>query len=222
VLLKQDAYQLDRVAVEKLNKKEYAVSYLNSLNVRKRSEDGAGHTRFHHTGRFHDGNGRIGVDFPWERLTREPLIYASMGTVQTGLADVFRVVATAGMKRKDFQLVLSVSHYLDPKEIGPLPSNTVIVKRAPQLELLKRASVCITHAGMSTVLEALAQCVRQVEIPVTNDQPGVATRIANKKIGLFVPLKDLTPSHLSLLLDKVLNDSAYRLILLTGEGSRKL
>jgi UDP:flavonoid glycosyltransferase YjiC (YdhE family) len=90
------------------------------------------------------------------------------------------------------------------------------------LELLKRASVCITNAGMSTVLEALAQCVRQVAISVTNDQPGFAARIANKKTGLFVPLKDLTPSHLSLLLDKVLNDSAYRLILLTGVGSRKL
>lgn len=196
--------------------------YLNSLNVRRRSEDGAGHTLFRHNGRFHHGNGRIDVDFPWERLTGEPLIYASMGTVQTGLENVFRVIATATMDGKDFQLVLSVSHYLDPKEIGPLPSNTVIVKRAPQLELLKRASVCITHAGMSTVLEALAQCVRQVAIPVTNDQPGVAARIANKKTGLFVPLKDLTASRLSLLLDKVLNDSSYRLILLTGVESRKL
>jgi UDP:flavonoid glycosyltransferase YjiC (YdhE family) len=222
MLLEQDAYQLDRVAVKRLNKKEYAVNYLNSLNVRRRSEDGAGHTQFRHTGRFHDGNGRIELDFPWERLTGEPLIYASMGTEQSGLADVFRVIATAGMKRKDFQLVLSVSHYLDLKEIGPLPSDTIIVKRAPQMELLNRASVCITHAGMSTVLEALAQCVRQVAMPVANDQPGVVARIPNKKTGLFVPLKDLTPSHLSLLLDKVLNDSAYRLILLTGVGARKL
>jgi zeaxanthin glucosyltransferase len=222
MLVKQDAYQLDRVAVKKLNKKEYVVSYLNSLKVRKRSEDGAGHTWFRPIGPFHDGNGRLDVDFPWERLTGEPLIYASMGTMQTGLADVFRVIATASMKRKDFQLVLSVSHYLDLKQVGPLPINTIIVKRAPQLELLKRASVCITHAGMSTVLEALAQSVRQVAIPATNGQSGVAARIANKKTGLFVPLKDLTASRLSLLLDKVLNDSAYRLILFTGVESRKL
>ena len=33
-----------------------------------------------HTGPFHDGVGRIDVAFPWERLTGEPLIYASMGT----------------------------------------------------------------------------------------------------------------------------------------------
>jgi UDP:flavonoid glycosyltransferase YjiC (YdhE family) len=36
--------------------------------------------------------GRIDTDFPWERLTEEPLIYASMGTVQNGLANVFRAI----------------------------------------------------------------------------------------------------------------------------------
>jgi len=32
-----------------------------------------------------------------------------------------------------------------------------VVNNAPQLELLKKASVCITHAGFNTVLEALTQ-----------------------------------------------------------------
>ena len=61
----------------------------------------------------------------------------------------------------------------------------------------KRASVCITHAGLNTVLESLAQGVPQVAIPVTVDQPGVAARIAEKKTELFVPLKKLTVSHQS-------------------------
>ncbi|MGA8480411.1 MAG: glycosyltransferase [Chthoniobacterales bacterium] len=166
--------------------------------------------QFHHTGPFHDGAGRMQVDFPWERLTGEPLIYASMGTLMNGLADVFRTITAATAKRKGLQLVLSVGDQLDPEQIGPLPSNTILVKRAPQLELLKRASVCITHAGLNTALEALAQGVPQVAIPVTTDQPGVAARIAEKRTGLFVPLKELTASRLSLLLDQVLNDSTYR------------
>jgi len=166
--------------------------------------------RFHHTGPFHDGAGRIEVDFPWERLTGEPLIYASMGTLMNGLADVFRTITAGTAKRKGFQLVLSVGDQLDPEQIGPLPSNTILVKRAPQLELLKRASVCITHAGLNTALEALAQGVPQVAVPVSLDQPGVAARIAEKRTGLFVPLKELTASRLSLLLDQVLNDSTYR------------
>jgi len=39
------------------------------------------------------------------------------------------------------------------------------------LELLKQASVCITHAGLNTVLEALSQGVPQVAIPVTMINP---------------------------------------------------
>jgi zeaxanthin glucosyltransferase len=166
--------------------------------------------QFHHTGPFHDGAGRMEVDFPWERLTGEPLIYASMGTLMNGLADVFRTITAATGKRKGLQLVLSVGDQLDPEQIGSLPSNTILVRRAPQLELLKRASVCITHAGLNTALEALAQGVPLVAIPVTVDQPGVAARITEKKTGLFVPLKELTASRLSLLLDPVLNDSTYR------------
>jgi zeaxanthin glucosyltransferase len=42
------------------------------------------------------------------------------------------------------------------------------------------------------------------------DQPEVAARIAEKKTGLVVPLKELTPSRLLLVLDQVLNDSTYR------------
>ena len=114
----------------------------------------------------------------------------------------------AAAKHKDLQLVLSVGAYLDPEQIGPLPSSAIIVRHAPQSELLKRASACITHAGSNTVLEALANGVPQVAIPVTHDQPGVAARVAAKKTGLVVPLQELTP--LPPLLDQVLNDSIYR------------
>jgi zeaxanthin glucosyltransferase len=86
----------------------------------------------------------------------------------------------------------------------------VVVRHAPQLELLKRASLCITHAGLNTVLEALAHGVPQVAIPITVDQPGVAARIAEKKTGLVVSLKELIPSRLALLLDQVLHESSYR------------
>jgi zeaxanthin glucosyltransferase len=167
-------------------------------------------SQFHHTGPFHHSIERRNIDFPWERLTGEPLIYASMGTLQNGLPHIFRAIAAAAGAQKDVQLVLSVGDHLDPEQIGPLPSNTILVKIAPQLELLKRASLSITHAGLNTVLETLAQGVPQVAIPVANDQPGVAARIADKKTGLFLPSRKLTASRLSFLLDEVLSNSAYR------------
>jgi len=129
-------------------------------------------SQFHHTGPFHDGQGREPVDFPWEQITGEPLIYASMGTILNGRADVFRTIIAALAKHKDLQLVLSIGDQIDPQQLGPAPKNAIIVKRAPQLELLMRASVCITHAGLNTVLESLTQGVPQVAIPVAFDQPG--------------------------------------------------
>src|SRR5262249_4832070 len=102
------------------------------------------------------------------------------------------------------------------KQIGPVPNNAIIVKRAPQLELLKKATVCITHAGLNTVLESLAQGVPQVAIPVTYDQPGVAARIAHHKTGVVTSLDKLTADRLALLLEKMLTDPTYR------ENARKL
>ncbi len=164
--------------------------------------------QFHHTGPFHDGEGRDKVDFPWERLTGEPLIYASMGTILNGRVDVFRTIVAGLAKHKDLQLVLSIGDQLDPEQIGPVPNNAIIVKRAPQLELLKQTSVCITHAGLNTVLESLTQGVPQVAIPVTFDQPGVAARIAHQQTGVVTSLDKLTTDHLSTLLDEVLSNSS--------------
>jgi zeaxanthin glucosyltransferase len=166
--------------------------------------------QFHHAGPFHDGKGRMEVPFPWDQLTGEPIVYASMGTVQTGKADIFQIIAASVSKLKGLQLVLSIGNILNAKEIGRVPSNAIVVNNAPQLELLKRASVCITHAGLNTVLEALTQGVPQIAIPVTHDQPGVAARIANKKTGKTTSLDGLNPSHLLRLLDEVLRNSIYR------------
>src|SRR5260221_165567 len=71
--------------------------------------------QFHHTGPFHDGMVREKLDFPWVRLTGEPLIYASMGTILNGRLDVFRTIVAGVAKCKDLQLVLSIGDQLDPK-----------------------------------------------------------------------------------------------------------
>jgi zeaxanthin glucosyltransferase len=167
-------------------------------------------SQFHHTGPFHDGKGRERVDFPWERLTGEPLIYASMGTILNGRVDVFHTIVAALAKYKNLQLVLSIGDQVDPRQIGSVLNNAIIVKRAPQLELLKQTLVCITHAGLNTVLESLAQGVPQLAIPIAYDQPGVAARIAHKQTGVVTSLDKLTADHLAFLLNEVLSDATYR------------
>ena len=108
------------------------------------------------------------------------------------------------------QLVLSIGPSLDPEKISSLPANSIVVKNAPQMELLKHSELCITHAGLNTALESLTQGVPMVAIPVSIDQPGVAARIAYTKTGAYVPLRELSTSRLSTLIDDVLGDPEYR------------
>jgi UDP:flavonoid glycosyltransferase YjiC (YdhE family) len=81
---------------------------------------------------------------------------------------------------------------LERYDLRPLPANTLVVRTAPQIELLKHAVLCITHAGLNAALEALAQGVPMVAIPIGHDQPGVAARIAHHGVGEFMEVDDLT------------------------------
>ena len=166
--------------------------------------------QFHYTGPFHDNNGRGPIAFPWKKLSGNPLVYASMGTLVNGLQKVYKTVVRAVEQLPELQLVLSVGKNVNPECLGSIPSNVIVVPTAPQIELLKRAALCITHAGLNTVLESLAEGVPMVAIPVGYDQPGVAARIAHHGVGEFVDIEDLTVEGVRGLIEKVLNSPTYR------------
>jgi zeaxanthin glucosyltransferase len=103
-----------------------------------------------------------------------------------------------------------VGKNINPDNLGPIPSNTIVVNSAPQIELLKRAALCRMHAGLNTALESLAQGVPMVAIPIGYDQPGVAARIAYHGVGEFVEVGDLTVERLSGLIQRVRKSPSYR------------
>src|SRR5215469_14306590 len=166
--------------------------------------------QFHYAGPFHDGRGRMDFDFPWQRLTGQPIVYASMGTLQNGLVDIFRSITQAAIGSKHLQFVLAVGGQLDPKQLGAIPANVMVVSYAPQIEVLKRSSLCITHAGLNTALESLASGVPMLAVPITNDQPGVAARIANKKVGVVISPDQASPGAFVAAINQVLDDSTFR------------
>lgn len=163
----------------------------------------------HYTGPFVDKRLRPTIDFPWEKLDGRPLVYASLGTLQNGSERIFRTIAgaCAGL---DVQLVISLGGGVDPDRLGDLPGNPVVMRFVPQLEILKRASAVITHAGMNTVLESLSEGLPLVCIPLANDQPGVAARVAARGAGVVVPLRKLNAERLRTAVRAVLDDGEYR------------
>src|SRR5262249_17504125 len=137
-------------------------------------------------------------------------VYVSMGTLQNGVTETFRAIAASARRLKNLQFVLSIGKQITPEQIGETPSNVLTVAYAPQIELLKRSSLCITHAALNTVLEALRFGVPLLAIPITNDQPGVAARIAHKEVGLAISQDNLSSSDLAALITHALEDPTLR------------
>jgi MGT family glycosyltransferase len=165
---------------------------------------------FHHTGPWTDAAGRAPVDFPWSRLDPgRPLAYASMGTLQNGVLRTFRVIAEA-CAGLDLQLVISLGGGQDPALLGDLPGDPVVVGYAPQLELIRRSALTISHGGLNTALESLARGVPMVVLPVAYDQPGVGARVEWAGVGRSIPVGRLTVDRLRDAVRLVLGDPAYR------------
>lgn len=163
---------------------------------------------FHYTGPWTSPAGESDADFPWPRLDGRPLIYASFGTLQNRLEDAYRIMAEAcaGMNA---QLVLALGRK-GASIPAHLPGNPLVVDYAPQTALLRRASLVITHGGFNTALESLREGVPLVLLPVANDHPGVAARVARLGAGELIPIKKLTVAKLRAVVQRVLGSASYR------------
>jgi MGT family glycosyltransferase len=154
-------------------------------------------------------------EFPWDRLDGRPLIFASLGTDPYPCnLPVFRKIlaACAGL---DAQLVLALGKWSDKQDsvrekLGPIPDNALVVDFAPQLELLDKAALLITHAGVNTVLEALCRGVPMVALPRNADQPGMGARVAYTGVGLLGSFPQTTPAELRQLIIRVLAGESFR------------
>jgi MGT family glycosyltransferase len=164
----------------------------------------------HYTGPWTDGEGRAPVDFPWSCLDPgRPLVYVSMGTLQNGILRTFQMIAEA-CAGLDLQLVISLGGGQDPALLGDLPGDPVVVEYAPQLDLIRRSVLTISHGGLNTTLESLAQGVPMVVLPVTYEQPGVGARVEWAGVGRSIPVVRLTVESLRSAVRTVLNDPGYR------------
>jgi zeaxanthin glucosyltransferase len=167
--------------------------------------------QFYYAGPFQDDAGREQVSFPWDKLTGEPLIYASLGSLVNGRPEIYRTILAAVARMTAVQVVLSIGKNINQDAVGPIPANALVISTAPQIELLRRAVLCITHAGLNTTLECLTQGVPMVAIPVGYDQPGIASRIAHHGVGEFMEIEHLSVEGLSGLIRRVLGDPRYRI-----------
>ena len=91
------------------------------------------------------------------------LIYVSLGSIFNNNIDLYMIIIN-GLKQtnKDIRVVLSTGDLvyeqfedLIQKGIYSLPNNYILVRYAPQVEILQRAQLFITHSGQNSVNESI-------------------------------------------------------------------
>lgn len=162
---------------------------------------------FHYVGPMIDGYGRR-FPFPYERLSGKPLVYVTLGTLQNPASEHFRLIARVCAKL-DVQIVIAAGTN-QARTLRALAGSPIVVQYAPQLEILARASLTITHSGLNTVMQSLLFGVPMVAIPMTHDQPAIAARIAHSGTGEVIPPRKLDAEHLTASIQHVLENPCFR------------
>ncbi len=135
---------------------------------------------YHHVGRLRASDAPGGGEVP--AFGPQPLAYASLGTLQGHRVGLFRRMAKA-CRQSGLQLLVTHSGALSPAEAKSIDADWVL-PWAPQEAVLRRADVVITHGGLNTVLDALAQGLPLLCLPLAFEQPGIAARITRSGAGL--------------------------------------
>jgi MGT family glycosyltransferase len=136
-----------------------------------------------------------------------PLGTQSLRNPQAGC--VLSRVLEAVSRRNDWFVVIACH----PTQAAALPTdvdNALVVHQAPQLGMLRRASVFVTHAGFNGLKEAVACGVPMVAVPLSHDQPRNAALVVYRGLGLALHAPTLTAAAVATAVDHVMSDASIR------------
>ena len=154
---------------------------------------------------------RTGEELPaYLRHPRDrPMILAALGTLFNGVPGLFEVIFEA-LGHLPVDVVAAIGRDQDLKRFGTIPRNVRIEPWVPQIKVLGRAALFVTHGGFNSAKEALSQGVPLVVIPIGADQPYTAERVEALGLGRSVGAEERQAEIIRARAREVLEDPTYR------------
>ncbi len=143
---------------------------------------------------------------PWGADDARPLALAGFSTSFQNHAGVLQRVIDAAADLP-IRLLVTLAGAIRPDELTPAP-NAVLVESAPHLQVLREASLVVTHGGLGTVIAALMAGRPMLVIPHGRDQGDNAARVAERGAGLTLP-RDATTAQIRAALARLLDEPAF-------------
>ena len=149
-------------------------------------------------------------NFPFDALVKDkPLLYISLGTLFNEQRKFYSLCFDA-FAQSNWQVVMSVGRNSLLSSLDPIPTNFLVQNEVPQLEILKRATLFISHGGMNSVSEALYYGVPLIVIPQAGDQTWVARRVAQLGAGKLLQRSKIEAHLLRRLADEIISNSLFK------------
>jgi UDP:flavonoid glycosyltransferase YjiC (YdhE family) len=156
-------------------------------------------------------------DFDWALLTPgRKLVYCALGTSGNtypgAMAFLGRVVeALRGLDGWDVVLAAGDFYPEVAERIGRASvPHFAVVRDAPQLALLKRTDLMLTHGGLGSIKECIYFGVPMVVFPGSSDQIGNAARVAHHQLGVVGDLRRSSAADIRSLVTQVTSSAAIR------------
>lgn len=145
----------------------------------------------------------------------QKIIYCSLGTVYSisnkyrriilhfsAIIDVARILS-------NHLFVISISKEYSQNLVN-VPKNVHFFEDVPQLLILSKASVFITHGGCNSIKESIKYHVPMLVYPISWDQPGLAARVEYYGFGLTGKLGSDSPKKILEKIKILTKDKTFR------------
>lgn len=119
----------------------------------------------------------------------------------------FYKLCFAAFAETKYTVILSVGRQTDLLDLGDIPANFIVQSYVPQLEILQRAKLFVTHGGMNSTSEGLYYGVPLIVLPQSADQPYLARRVAELGAGIHLNPEGLTAGDLREAAERVFKDA---------------
>lgn len=137
-----------------------------------------------------------------------PLIYVSLGTVANENKTFFQTCIQA-LGNSPYDVLITTGRRFSSDAFGVLPDNISIRSWVPQSQVLKQASLFITHGGMNSLHDGLYCGLPLLIVPQQSEQGFNGRRVVELGAGLMLTKDQLTVAKLKSSVEQLLSDPSY-------------
>lgn len=135
-------------------------------------------------------------EFPFDKLRADKFkVYVSLGTIFNNKPEIFRKIMRA-LDTSEYQVIISAGGAYQTLQQDVLPQNAQIFRSVPQVSLLPKIDLFISHGGNNSTNESLASGKPIIVMPVGGEQADNASRVVYLGVGKRVDITSFSEKQL--------------------------